>query len=75
MKVPRISKSGLLEFKNSRVLSIDQRYFLMKYAASTEELLLCPLTEWTSTLSYFLMAFSMKSKIALVVVSLLSKII
>lgn len=30
MKVPLISKSGLLEFKNSRVLSMDHRYFLMK---------------------------------------------
>ena len=75
MKVPLISRSGLLEFRNSNVLSIDQRYFRMKYAANTEELLLYPLTEWTSTLSYFLMAFSIKSYIAFVVVSFVSKII
>ena len=75
MKVPLISRSGLLEFRNSKVFSIDQRYFLMKYAANTEELLLYPLTECTRTLSYFLIAFSIKSYIALVVVSLVSKII
>jgi hypothetical protein len=45
MKVPLISKSGRLELRNSRVFSIDQRYFLIKYAASTEEDLLYPLTE------------------------------
>ena len=75
MKVPLISRSGLLELRNSRVLSIDQRYFRMKYAARTDELLLCPLTECTRTLSYFLIAFSIKSKIALVVVSFVSNII
>jgi hypothetical protein len=45
MKVPRISRSGLLEFKNSSVLSIDHLYFFIKYAANTEEDLLYPLTE------------------------------
>lgn len=75
MKVPRISRSGLLEFKNSSVLSIDHLYFFIKYAANTEEDLLYPLTEWTSTDSYFLIAFSTKSNIALVVVSFWSKII
>ena len=61
MKVPLISKSGLLEFRNSSVFSMDHLYFRMKYAANTELLLLWPLTEWTKTLSYFLIAFSMKS--------------
>jgi|APGre2960657423_1045063.scaffolds.fasta_scaffold168102_1 hypothetical protein len=75
MNVPLISRSGLLEFKNSKVLSIDHLYFFMKYAAKTEEDLLCPLTEWTKTDSYFLIAFSTKSKMALVVVSLVSNII
>ena len=75
MNVPLISKSGRLELRNSSVLSIDQRYLRMKYAANTDEDLLCPLTEWTSTDSYFLIAFSTKSKIALVVVSFVSKII
>ena len=75
MKVPLISRSGLLELRNSSVFSIDHRYFLIKYAARTLELLLCPLTECTRTDSYFLIAFSIKSKIAFVVVSLRSKII
>ena len=75
MKVPLISRSGLLEFKNSSVLSIDHLYFFIKKAAKTEEDLLYPLTEWTSTDSYFLIAFSIKSKIALVVESFVSNII
>jgi hypothetical protein len=45
MNVPLISRSGLLEFKNSKVLSIDHLYFFIKYAAKTEEDLLYPLTE------------------------------
>jgi hypothetical protein len=45
MKVPLISRSGLLEFKNSSVLSIDHLYFFIKKAAKTEEDLLYPLTE------------------------------
>jgi hypothetical protein len=52
---------------------MDHLYFLMKYAAKTEDDLDCPLTECTNTDSYFLIAFSIKSKIAFVVVSLVSK--
>ena len=44
----------------------------MKYAARTDDDLLCPLTEWTRTDSYFLIAFSIKSNIAFVVVSFAS---
>lgn len=40
MNVPLISKSGLLEFKNSKVFSMDHLYLRMKYAAKTEEDLL-----------------------------------
>ena len=61
MKVPRISRSGLLEFRNSSVFNMDHLYFLMKYAASTDDDRLWPLTEWTRTDSYFLIAFSIKS--------------
>lgn len=73
INVPLISKSGLLEFKNSSVFNMDHLYFLMKYAAKTEDDLDWPLTECTNTDSYFLIAFSIKSKIAFVVVSFVSK--
>jgi hypothetical protein len=45
MKVALISKSGLLEFKNSNVLSKDHLYFLIMYAAKAQVALLCPLIE------------------------------
>ena len=75
MNVPLISKSGRREFKNSSVFNIDHLYLRIKYAARTDEERLYPRTECTRTDSYFLMAFSMKSYIALVVVSFASKII
>jgi hypothetical protein len=45
MNVPLISNSGLLEFRNSKVLRSDHLYFLIKKAAKTEAALLYPLTE------------------------------
>jgi hypothetical protein len=39
MKVPLISRLCLLEFRNSSVLSMLHLYFLMKKAASADELL------------------------------------
>jgi hypothetical protein len=67
MKVPLISKSGLLEFKNSSVLRRDHLYFLIMYTAKTEAALLCPLTECTKILSDFLTASSIKSNLSFVV--------
>jgi hypothetical protein len=64
MKVALISKSGLLEFKNSNVLSKDHLYFLIMYAAKAQVALLCPLIEWTNTDSVALRASSINSKIA-----------
>ena len=58
MKVALISKSGLLEFKNSKVLSRLHLYFLIKKVAITQDARLWPRTLWTSTLSYCDMASS-----------------
>lgn len=72
MKVALISKSGLLEFKNSSDLSSDQWYLRMIKAASAQVARLWPLTEWTRTDSAESSASSIKSKIALAASSLLS---
>ena len=72
MKEARISRSGLLELRNSSVLKSVQRYLRMKYAASTQELRHWPRTECTSTLSVFCRASSTKLKISSVTRSLAS---
>lgn len=73
MKVALISKSGLLLFRNSRLLSSDHLYFRIMYAARVHVALLWPLIEWTSTLSVASTASSMKSNIALLASSLPSR--
>lgn len=70
MNVALISRSGLLEFKNSRALSRDHLYFRIMYAARAHVALLYPLTEWTKTDSVASRASSMNSKIALAASSL-----
>jgi hypothetical protein len=74
MKLALISRSGLLELRNSRVLRRFHRYFFMKNAARTQDARLYPLTECTSTLSVFSIASSMKLKISFATSSLGSKI-
>lgn len=69
MKVALISRSGLLEFRNSRVLSRLQRYLRIMKEAMTQEARDCPLTEWTRTLSYSFIAESINWKISLVILS------
>lgn len=73
MNVALISRSGLLLFRNSRLLRRDHLYFLIIYAARVQVALLCPLTECTKTLSVCSTASSIKSKIALLASSLESK--
>ena len=51
MKVALISRSGLLEFKNSNVFSRDHLYLRIMNEAITQDERLYPLTEWTNTLS------------------------
>ena len=51
MNVALISKSGLLEFKNSKVFKRLQLYFRIIYVAITQDALDYPLTECTNTLS------------------------
>lgn len=63
MKVTLISKSGLLEFKNSSVLIMDQLYLRIKKVASTHDERLWPRTEWTKTLWLLSAAALIKSKI------------
>ena len=75
MNVALISRSGLLEFKNSSVLRRLQRYFLIRYVAITQDARDCPLTEWMRTLSYSVIASSTKGNISLVVVGVLASAI
>lgn len=70
MNVALISRSGLLEFKNSSALRRDHLYFLIIYAASAHVALLYPLTEWTRTDSVASRASSINSKIAFAASSL-----
>ena len=64
MKVALISRSGLLLFKNSNVLSRDHLYFRIIYAANVHVALLWPRTECTKTLSVDYKASSINSNMA-----------
>ena len=61
IKVALISRSGRLLFKNSRVFNRDHLYLFIIKAASAQVARLCPLTEWTRTLSVAWWASSINS--------------
>lgn len=65
MKVALISRSGLLEFKNSSAFKRDHLYLRIMYAAKVHVARLWPLTEWTRTDSVASRASSINSKMAL----------
>ena len=74
MKELLTSKSGRLEFRNSRVLRRDHLYLLIIYAAMITEAQDCPRTELTRTDSVLSKACSMKSKVWFAISLLGSKI-
>lgn len=59
-----ISRSYLLEFRNSRVLIMLHRYLLIMKAAITKQALFCAFSLLISTLSWFSSASFMKLKIS-----------
>ena len=61
-KLGLISRSYLLEFRNSKVFNMLHRYLLMTKAAMTKQALFCAFSLLTSTLSWFSSASFIKLK-------------